>query len=101
MAVSALVPRRPRFGIPMGAPSHEQHEVIPTFIDPIHKVVHTKFMESDGKTVMTGSFGVTKAAKAGNAENLLVITHAAELAQRDTTNGKDHLSQTVPYQERN
>jgi len=85
----------------MGAPSHEQHEVIPTFIDPIHKVVHTKFMESDGKTVMTGSFDVTKAAEAGNAPNLLVITHAPELAQRDTANGKDHPSHSMPYQERN
>ena len=85
----------------MGAPSHEQHEVIPTFIDPIHKVVHTKFMESDGKTVMTGSFHVTKAAEAGNAPNLLVITHAPELAQRDTANGKDHPSHSMPYQERN
>ena len=85
----------------MGAPSHEQHEVIPTFIDPIHKVVHTKFMESDGKTVMTGSFDVTKAAEAGNAPNLLVITHAPELAQRDTANGKDHPSHSMSYQERN
>ena len=81
----------------MGAPSHEQHEVIPTFID----LIHNKVMKSDGQTVMTGSFHVTKAAEAGNAENLLVITHPAELAQRVTANGKDHLSQTVPYQERN
>jgi phosphatidylserine/phosphatidylglycerophosphate/cardiolipin synthase-like enzyme len=62
---------------------------------------HNKVMESEEQTVIVGSFNVTKAAEAGNAPNLLVITHAPELAQRDTANGKDHPSHSMSYQERN
>ena len=55
----------------------------------------------DGETVITGSFNFTKAAENGNAENLLVITHAPELAQRYTANWKEHLGHSEPYQARN
>jgi len=87
--------------MPMGAPSHKKHEVIPTCIDPIHNITHNMVMESDEQTVMTVSFHVTKAAEAVNAANLLVIAHAPELAQRDIANWKDHPSHSMPYQARN
>ena len=77
------------------------NEGIPTYIDSIHKIAHNKVMVIDGETVITGSFNFTKAAENGNAENLLVITHAAELAQRYTANWKDHFGHSEPFQARN
>jgi len=76
------------------------NEGIPTYIDPVHKIAHNKVMVIDGQTVITGSFNFTKAAEEGNAENLLVITHAPELAQRYTENWKNHLGHSLPYQKR-
>lgn len=60
--------------------------VAPTYIDPAHKIAHNKVMIIDGETAITGSFNFTKAAENGNAENLLVINHAPELAARYTQN---------------
>ena len=67
------------------------NEGIPVFIDDAHKIAHNKVMVVDGKTVITGSFNFTKSAEEGNAENLLVISNAPELAQRYTANWKEHL----------
>jgi phosphatidylserine/phosphatidylglycerophosphate/cardiolipin synthase-like enzyme len=72
------------------------NEGVPTYIDPVHKIAHNKVMVIDGETVITGSFNFTKAAESGNAENLLVITHAPELAQRYTANWKEHLKHADP-----
>ena len=73
------------------------NEGVPTYIDPVHKIAHNKVMVIDGETVITGSFNFTKAAENGNAENLLVITHAPELAQRYTANWKEHLAHSETY----
>jgi phosphatidylserine/phosphatidylglycerophosphate/cardiolipin synthase-like enzyme len=54
-------------------------------------------MVIDGTTLITGSFNFTKAAEEGNAENLLVITHAPELAARYAANWKAHLGHSTPY----
>jgi phosphatidylserine/phosphatidylglycerophosphate/cardiolipin synthase-like enzyme len=77
------------------------NEGIPTYIDAAHKIAHNKVMIVDGKTVITGSFNFTKSAEEGNAENLLVISSAPELAQRYTANWKEHLGHSVPYKPRN
>jgi phosphatidylserine/phosphatidylglycerophosphate/cardiolipin synthase-like enzyme len=77
------------------------NEGVPTFIDAAHKIAHNKVMVIDGQTVITGSFNFTKSAEEGNAENLLVITHAPELAARYTTNWKAHMGHSEPYQARN
>lgn len=77
------------------------NEGIPVFIDAAHKIAHNKVMVVDGKTVITGSFNFTKSAEEGNAENLLVISSAPELAQRYTANWKAHLGHSVPYKPRN
>jgi phosphatidylserine/phosphatidylglycerophosphate/cardiolipin synthase-like enzyme len=70
---------------------------IPTFIDAAHKIAHNKVMVIDDQTVITGSFNFTKAAESGNAENVLLILHAPELAARYTANWKEHLAHAVPY----
>jgi phosphatidylserine/phosphatidylglycerophosphate/cardiolipin synthase-like enzyme len=67
------------------------NEGIHTYIDAAHKIAHNKVMIIDGKTLITGSFNFTKAAEEGNAENLLVISNAPELAQRYTVNWLEHL----------
>ena len=72
-----------------------------TYIDAAHKITHNKVMIIDGKTLITGSFNFTKSAEEGNAENLLVISNAADLAQRYTANWKEHLEHSQPYQPRN
>ena len=77
------------------------NEGIPVFIDAAHKIAHNKLMVIDGITVITGSFNFTKAAENGNAENLLIISNAPELAQRYTANWKEHLGHSEPYQARN
>jgi phosphatidylserine/phosphatidylglycerophosphate/cardiolipin synthase-like enzyme len=77
------------------------NEGIPTYIDAAHKIAHNKIMIIDGKTLITGSFNFTKSAEEGNAENLLVISNAPELAQRYTANWKEHLDHSQPYQPRN
>lgn len=77
------------------------NEGVPTYIDPVHKIAHNKVMVIDGQTVITGSFNFTKSAEEGNAENLLVINNAPELAQRYAQNWKEHLGHSEPYQPRN
>ncbi len=77
------------------------NEGVPTYIDVAHKIAHNKVMIIDGHTVITGSFNFTKAAENGNAENLLVISNAPDLSQRYTSNWKEHLGHSEPYQARN
>jgi phosphatidylserine/phosphatidylglycerophosphate/cardiolipin synthase-like enzyme len=77
------------------------NEGIPVFIDAVHNIAHNKVMVLDGKTVITGSFNFTKNAEEGNAENLLVISNAPEIAQRYTANWKEHLGHSEPYRARN
>lgn len=70
---------------------------VPVSIDAAHKIAHNKVMVIDGQTVITGSFNFTKAAESGNAENVLLILHAPELASRYTENWKEHLVHAEPY----
>jgi len=70
---------------------------IPTFIDSKHKIAHNKIMILDGRTVITGSFNFTKSAEEGNAENLLVISDAPELAKKYSENWKNHFLHSEPY----
>ena len=77
------------------------NEGVPTYIDSDHKIAHNKVMVIDGQTVITGSFNFTKSAEDGNAENLLVINNAPDLAARYTANWNEHLGHSQPYQARN
>ena len=51
----------------------------------------------DGQTVITGSFNFTKSAETGNAENVLLILHAPELAKRYSENWQEHLAHSQKY----
>jgi phosphatidylserine/phosphatidylglycerophosphate/cardiolipin synthase-like enzyme len=73
------------------------NEGIPTYIDAAHKIAHNKLMVIDGDEVITGSFNFTKSAEDGNAENLLLINHAPELAKTYTANWKAHLAHSDSY----
>jgi len=73
------------------------NEGVPTYIDSKHAIAHNKVMVIDGDEVITGSFNFTKAAEEGNAENLLVINNAPEIAQRYTQNWKNHLVHSESY----
>lgn len=70
---------------------------IPVFIDADHRIAHNKVMVIDGETVITGSFNFTKSAETGNAENVLLILHAPELAKRYGDNWKEHLAHSKKY----
>ena len=70
---------------------------IPVFIDADHRIAHNKVMVIDGQTVITGSFNFTKSAETGNAENVLLILHAPELAARYGDNWKEHLAHSKKY----
>ena len=73
------------------------NEGVPVSIDAAHKIAHNKVMVIDGQTVITGSFNFTKAAESGNAENVLLILHAPELAARYTANWEEHFAHASPY----
>jgi phosphatidylserine/phosphatidylglycerophosphate/cardiolipin synthase-like enzyme len=70
---------------------------IPVFIDASHRIAHNKVMVIDDETVLTGSFNFTKAAETGNAENVLLILHAPDLAAKYGDNWKEHLAHSQKY----
>ncbi len=76
------------------------HAGIPTWIDSVHAIAHNKVMIIDDSTVITGSFNFTKAAEEHNAENLLVIHNAPDLAAKYTANWFVHQKHSEPYEGR-
>ena len=73
------------------------NEGVPVFIDADHRIAHNKVMVIDAQTVITGSFNFTKAAERGNAENVLLILHAPELAKRYGENWNEHLAHSRKF----
>lgn len=71
---------------------------IPTVIDAQHAIAHNKVMVIDTATVLTGSFNFTTAAEERNAENLLVLTDALEIAQAYGANILTHAAHSYAYQ---
>jgi phosphatidylserine/phosphatidylglycerophosphate/cardiolipin synthase-like enzyme len=53
---------------------------IPVWIDYKPSIAHNKIMIIDGREVITGSFNFTAAAQHHNAENVLILDNASELA---------------------
>lgn len=51
----------------------------------------------DNQKVITGSFNLSKTAKKGNAENLLIITDYPELIQQYVKNWETRMSQSYKY----
>ena len=58
---------------------------IPVRLDHWHAMQHNKFMVIDETTVETGSFNYTAAAAQKNAENVLLVQNAPELASAYAT----------------
>ena len=70
---------------------------IPVRVDIIHTLQHDKYMVIDGKTVETGSFNYTAAAEQHNAENVLVLWNAPQLAAAYADNWKSLWDQAEVY----
>ena len=70
---------------------------IPVLIDAEHAIAHNKVIVIDDSTVLTGSFNFSKAAEEKNAENLLVLKKAPELAHAYLAN-ITHAAHSHPYQ---
>lgn len=75
-----------------------QNAGIPVLIDDKHAIAHNKIILIDGKTVITGSFNLTKAAEQSNAENLLVIQDHPALAVAYARNFEKHRQHSTQYQ---
>ena len=73
------------------------NEGVPVFIDADHRIAHNKVMVIDAQTVITVSFNFTKSAKSGNAENVLLILHAPELANKYGENWEEQLAHSRKY----
>lgn len=59
---------------------------IPVWIDASVRIAHNKVMIIDGRDLITGSYNFTYAAAYDNAENLLYLRNAPQLAQAYTAN---------------
>jgi phosphatidylserine/phosphatidylglycerophosphate/cardiolipin synthase-like enzyme len=70
---------------------------IPVLIDAAHAIAHNKVIVIDDRTVLTGSFNFSTAAEEKNAENLLVLKHAPELAAVYVANVTAHAAHSHPY----
>src|SRR2546426_10770746 len=70
---------------------------IQPLIDAKHAIAHSKVMVIDSAAIITGSFNFTKAAEEKNAENLLVIKDAPELATAYEQNIRAHAAHSHPY----
>ncbi|QCB61920.1 phospholipase D family protein [Wolbachia endosymbiont of Brugia malayi] len=70
---------------------------IPVWIDDKPKIAHNKVIIVDNQKVITGSFNLTKTAKKGNAENLLIIKNYPELVQQYVKNWEIRKSQSYKY----
>jgi len=70
---------------------------IKPLIDAEHAIAHSKVMVIDSTTIITDSFNFTKAAEEKNAENMLVIKDAPDLAAVYEANIRMHASHSHPY----
>jgi phosphatidylserine/phosphatidylglycerophosphate/cardiolipin synthase-like enzyme len=70
---------------------------IQPLIDAEHAIAHSKVMVIDSTTIITDSFNFTKAAEEKNAENMLVIKDAPDLATAYEANIRMHADHAHPY----
>lgn len=73
---------------------------IPVFIDYKPAIAHNKVMIIDQNSVITGSFNFTTSAQTRNAENALVMTNVAPLAEFYIKDWNWRLTESRPYQGR-
>ncbi|MGR4871132.1 phospholipase D-like domain-containing protein [Variovorax sp. LARHSF232] len=58
------------------------NERVPVRVNARYALQHNKFIVVDGAVVQTGSFNYTASAAGHNAENVLVVGNAPDLAAR-------------------
>lgn len=61
-----------------------------TLVDSSHKIAHNKIMIINGKTIVGGSYNISKGAQSFNAENMIFVTNIA-LAVKYESNFQLHL----------
>ena len=66
-------------------------------IDAEHVIAHRKVIVIDSRTIIIGSFNFTKAAEEKNAEHMLVLTDAPDLAAAYEANIRMHASHAHSY----
>lgn len=81
-----------------GATYLANHGINP-LIDYKVTIAHNKVIVIDGRAVITGSFNFTKAAQTKNAENVLLIEDARELADAYAANWKRRANVSLPLDE--
>lgn len=69
---------------------------VPVWLDGNHQSAHNKVMIIDGSTVITGSFNFTNAAQHRNAENVVMLSGNAGLAEAYSKNWQRHLEHSKP-----
>lgn len=74
---------------------------IPVWIETRYQAAHNKTMVIDAggpvPVVITGSYNWTVAAQRRNAENVLILSGAADLAQAYKVNWERHRAEAQPY----
>jgi phosphatidylserine/phosphatidylglycerophosphate/cardiolipin synthase-like enzyme len=70
---------------------------VPLWIDDTVRIAHNKVMVIDYKAVVTGSFNFTRAAQSGNAENVLYLQNAPDLAKLYINNWNWRWGLSHPY----
>lgn len=74
---------------------------IPVWVETRYQAAHNKTMVIDAGTpaavVITGSYNWTVAAQRRNAENVLIVSGAADLAQTYKANWERHRNDALPY----
>lgn len=68
--------------------SYMRNHGVPVWIDDSVRIAHNKVMIFDRKSVLTGSFNFSAAAQKDNAENILLVEDAPELAALYTKDWK-------------
>jgi phosphatidylserine/phosphatidylglycerophosphate/cardiolipin synthase-like enzyme len=71
---------------------------VPVWIDHVSGLMHNKFLVLDGKTIITGSFNLTKGADEENAENMLVIEGKEKLVKAYSDDFEKVKSKSTPYE---
>lgn len=74
---------------------------IPVWVETRYQAAHNKTMVIDAGTpaavVITGSYNWTVAAQRRNAENVLIVSGAVDLAQTYKANWERHRNDALPY----
>lgn len=63
---------------------------ITVYFDTKHATANNKIILIDNRTIITGSYNLTKSAEEDNAENVLIIKNHAKLFEKYLENYKNH-----------